>query len=98
MAAQQQQRVAQAVAVAASVNKMNSNAAAIAAANALKNRGRPQTVTKASPTGTVLRTNQFRPNMNTSGMMLPNNYQLAAATLAANSQLLQQVHTNLTSF
>lgn len=45
----------------------------------MRGRGRPQTITKPSPTGTVLRTNQqpLRPQI--PGMVLPNNFQLGAA-------------------
>lgn len=51
------------------------------AANAamMRGRGRPQTITKPSATGTVLRNNQqpLRPQI--PGMVLPNNFQLGAA-------------------
>ncbi|XP_037050825.1 uncharacterized protein LOC119084836 isoform X2 [Bradysia coprophila] len=45
----------------------------------MRGRGRPQTVTKPSPAGNVLRTNQqpLRPQI--PGMVLPNNFQLGAA-------------------
>lgn len=89
MAAQQQQRLA--AAASANVNNASRNKAAIAAFNAMRNRGRPNTVTKNTPGGTVLQNSQYNKSMN-AGMMLSNNYQMAAAQLAAaNSQLLQQV-------
>lgn len=51
-----------------------------AAANAamMRGRGRPQTVTKPSPGGTVLRTNQqpMRGQQMPGGMVLPTNFQL----------------------
>lgn len=43
---------------------------------AIRSRGRPQTVTKPSPTGTVLRTNQTMPPQMAGGMILPTNFQM----------------------
>lgn len=55
---------------------------AAAAANAamMRGRGRPQTVTKTSPSGTVLRNNQtpMRGQQMPGGMILPNNFQLSS--------------------
>ena len=90
MAAQQQQRLA--AAASANVNNASRNKAAIAAFNAMRNRGRPNTVTKNTPGGTVLQNSPYNKSQMNTGMMLSNNYQMAAAQLAAaNSQLLQQV-------
>lgn len=44
-----------------------------------RSRGRPQTITKPSPTGTVLRTNQPMAPQLTTGLVLPNNFQMANA-------------------
>lgn len=45
--------------------------------NVIKNRGRPQTITKPSPGGTVLRTNQAMPSqMPAGGIFLPNNFSI----------------------
>lgn len=54
----------------------------------MRGRGRPQTITKITPGGTVLRTGQqsMRAQLPT-GMVLPNNYQLA--TTASGGQFLQ---------
>jgi len=92
MAAQQQQRVAQANAVAANISSLNqrNNAAVLAAA--MKSRGRQQqsSNSKAQSNANLLRNNQTFKNFNAN--MLSSNYQLAAATLAAaNTQFLQQV-------
>lgn len=88
MAAQQQQRVAQANAVAANISALQRNNTAINQAN-IKGRQRTQNVPKPQINNNAMRNNQFK-NFNTS--MLSNNYQLAAATLAAaNTQFLQQV-------
>lgn len=59
---------------AANIIQRQNTAAATAAM--MRGRGRPQTVTKTSPAGTVLRTNptQIRPQI--PGMILPNNFQL----------------------
>lgn len=72
--------------MAAQAQRTASNQAAIqrqtaAAANAamMRGRGRPQTVTKPSPAGTVLRTNQqpMRGQQQMpGGMVLPTNFQL----------------------
>lgn len=87
MAAQQQQRVAQASAVAANISSLQRNNTAVMAA-AMK-RGRQQNMSKTQNNSNALRNDQFKSfNAN----MLSNNYQLAAATLAAaNTQFLQQV-------
>lgn len=83
MAAQQQQRVAQAANLAAA-NLQRNNTAVMAAA---MKRGRQQNVAKQQ--NNSLRNDQFK---NFNANMLSNNYQLAAATLAAaNTQFLQQV-------
>lgn len=52
--------------------------AAAAQAALMRGRGRPQTVTKTSPAGTVLRTNQtpMRGQQMPGGMILPTNFQL----------------------
>lgn len=88
MAAQQQQRVAQANAVAAAnISSLQRNNTAVMAA-AMK-RGRQQNVSKQQNNSNSLRNDQFK---NFNANMLSNNYQLAAATLAAaNTQFLQQV-------
>lgn len=87
MAAQQQQRVAQANALSANINSLQRNNTAVMAA-AMK-RGRQQNVSKPQANANALRNNTFK-NFNSS--LLSNNYQLAAATLAAaNTQFLQQV-------
>jgi hypothetical protein len=87
MAAQQQQRVAQANALSANINSLQRNNTAVMAA-AMK-RGRQQNVNKPQTNANALRNNTFK-NFNSS--ILSNNYQLAAATLAAaNTQFLQQV-------
>jgi hypothetical protein len=87
MAAQQQQRVAQANAVAANINSLQRNNTAVMSA-AMK-RGRGQNVSKPQQNSNSLRNNQFK---NFNANMLSSNYQLAAATLAAaNTQFLQQV-------
>lgn len=87
MAAQQQQRVAQANAVAANISSLQRNNTAVMAA-AMK-RGRQQNVTKQQNNSNSLRNDQFK---NFNANILSNNYQLAAATLAAaNTQFLQQV-------
>lgn len=91
MAAQQQQRAAQ-NAVAANISSLQRNNTTLSATN-MKNRSRIQPVSKQQPqlSANAIRnaTNQFK-NFNQS--MLSNNYQLAAATLAAaNTQFLQQV-------
>lgn len=87
MAAQQQQRVAQANALSANINSLQRNNTAVMAA-AMK-RGRQQNVSKPQQNANALRNNTFK-NFNSS--LLSNNYQLAAATLAAaNTQFLQQV-------
>lgn len=87
MAAQQQQRVAQANAVAANISSLQRNNTAVMAA-AMK-RGRQQNVTKQQNNSNALRNDQFK---NFNANILSNNYQLAAATLAAaNTQFLQQV-------
>lgn len=87
MAAQQQQRVAQANAVAANISSLQRNNTAVMAA-AMK-RGRQQNVPKQQVNSNSLRNNQFK---NFNANMLSSNYQLAAATLAAaNTQFLQQV-------
>jgi hypothetical protein len=87
MAAQQQQRVAQANALSANINSLQRNNTAVMAA-AMK-RGRQQNVSKPQSNANALRNNSFK-NFNSS--LLSNNYQLAAATLAAaNTQFLQQV-------
>lgn len=84
MAAQQQQRVAQAANLAAA-NLQRNNTAVIAAA---MKRGRQQNVSNKQQNNS-LRNDQFK---NFNANMLSNNYQLAAATLAAaNTQFLQQV-------
>lgn len=91
MAAQQQQRVAQANALSANINSLQRNNTAVMAA-AMK-RGRQQNVTKPQSNANALRNNTFK-NFNSS--LLSNNYQLAAATLAAaNTQFLQQVVVSL---
>jgi hypothetical protein len=89
MAAQQQQRVAQANAVAANISALQRNNTSINNAN-MKGRQRAQNIPKQPQLNTnAMRNNQFK-NFNSS--MLSNNYQLAAATLAAaNTQFLQQV-------
>lgn len=89
MAAQQQQRAAQASALSANISSLQRNNALTAAS--LKNRSRVQQLPKpqANSNSSLRNTNQFK-NFNPS--MLSNNYQLAAATLAAaNTQFLQQV-------
>lgn len=86
MAAQQQQRAAQA-AVQANINSLQRNNTAVMAA-AMK-RGRQQNVSKPQNNSNSLRNDQFK---NFNANMLSSNYQLAAATLAAaNTQFLQQV-------
>lgn len=45
----------------------------------MRGRGRPQTITKPSPTGTVLKNNQQSLRPQIPGMVLPNNFQLGAA-------------------
>lgn len=98
MAAHQQQRAAQANAVAANISSLQRNNTTLSAAtNMNKNRSRIQPIQKQQPqlNANAIRnaTNQFK-NFNTS--MLSNNYQLAAATLAAaNTQFLQQVVVSL---
>lgn len=87
MAAQQQQRVAQANAVAANISSLQRNNTAVM--NASLKRGRHQNVSKQLGNSNSLRNDQFK---NFNANMLSNNYQLAAATLAAaNTQFLQQV-------
>jgi hypothetical protein len=87
MAAQQQQRVAQANALSANINSLQRNNTAVMAA--VMKRGRQQNVNKPQSNANALRNNSFK-NFNSS--LLSNNYQLAAATLAAaNTQFLQQV-------
>lgn len=87
MAAQQQQRVAQANALTANMNSLQRNNTSVMAA-AMK-RGRQQNTSKPQQNANSLRNNTFK-NFNSS--LLSNNYQLAAATLAAaNTQFLQQV-------
>lgn len=82
MAAQQQQRVAQAANLAAANLQRNNTVMA-----ASMKRGRQQNVSKQQINS--LRNDQFK---NFNANMLSNNYQLAAATLAAaNTQFLQQV-------
>ncbi|CRL02924.1 CLUMA_CG015758, isoform B [Clunio marinus] len=90
MALQQQQRVAQANAVAANINSLQRNNTAVMAAAAMK-RGRQQNVTKQQRnTNPIRNSDQNYSKMNAS--LLQSNYQLAAATLAAaNTQFLQQV-------
>lgn len=90
MAAQQQQRAAQASALSANISSLQRNNAALSAAANMKNRSRmPQLPTKTPVNNSMRNTNQYK-NFNPS--MLSNNYQLAAATLAAaNTQFLQQV-------
>lgn len=90
MAAQQQQRAAQASALSANISSMQRNNAALSAAN-MKNRSRIQQLPKnaLNANNSLRNANQYK-NFNQS--MLSNNYQLAAATLAAaNTQFLQQV-------
>lgn len=90
MAAQQQQRAAQA-AVQANINSLQRNNTAVMAA-AMK-RGR-QNVSKPQNNSNSLRNDQFK---NFNANMLSSNYQLAAATLAAaNTQFLQQVVVSFT--
>lgn len=87
MAAQQQARVAQASAVAANISSLQRNNTQIMAA-AMK-RGRQSNVSKNQNNSNSLRNDQFK---NFNANLLSNNYQLAAATLAAaNTQFLQQV-------
>jgi hypothetical protein len=91
MAAQQQQRAAQASALSANISSLQRNNAALSAAASMKNRGRVQQLQKpqSNSNNSLRNANQFK-NFNPS--MLSNNYQLAAATLAAaNTQFLQQV-------
>lgn len=91
MAAQQQQRAAQASALSANISSLQRNNAALSAAASMKNRSRIQQLPKqqANANSSLRNSNQFK-NFNPS--MLSNNYQLAAATLAAaNTQFLQQV-------
>lgn len=91
MAAQQQQRAAQASALSANISSLQRNNAALSAAANMKNRSRIQQLPKsqANTNNSLRNANQFK-NFNQS--MLSNNYQLAAATLAAaNTQFLQQV-------
>lgn len=90
MAAQQQQRAAQANAVAANISALQRNNTSINNSNNLKGRQRvAQNIPKPQMNTNTMRNNQFK-NFNQS--MLSNNYQLAAATLAAaNTQFLQQV-------
>ncbi|CAH1712340.1 unnamed protein product [Chironomus riparius] len=89
MAAQQQQRAAQANAVAANISALQRNNTSINSTN-MKGRQRVgQNIQKPQLNANSMRNNQFK-NFNPS--MLSNNYQLAAATLAAaNTQFLQQV-------
>lgn len=89
MAAQQQQRAAQANAVAANISALQRNNTSINSTN-MKGRQRVgQNIQKPQLNTNTMRNNQFK-NFNPS--MLSNNYQLAAATLAAaNTQFLQQV-------
>jgi hypothetical protein len=87
MAAQQQQRVAQANVVAANINSLQRNNTAVMAAS--MKRGRQSNVSKPQNNSNSLRNDQFK---NFNANMLSSNYQLAAATLAAaNTQFLQQV-------
>lgn len=89
MAAQQQQRAAQANAVAANINALQRNNTTLSNANAKGRQRVAQNVQKPQINNAAMRNNQFK-NFNPS--MLSNNYQLAAATLAAaNTQFLQQV-------
>jgi hypothetical protein len=90
MAAQQQQRAAQANAVAANISALQRNNTSLNNANAKgRQRGVAQNIPKPQLNSNAMRNNQFK-NFNPS--MLSNNYQLAAATLAAaNTQFLQQV-------
>lgn len=61
------------------------------AMNAAKNRGRPQTITKPSPAGTVLRTNQAIPaQISPGGMVLPNNFAMNNA-----AQYIQVIRDSL---
>ena len=89
MAAQQQQRAAQANAVAANISALQRNNTSINSTN-MKGRQRvAQNIPKPQINANTMRNNQFK-NFNPN--MLSNNYQLAAATLAAaNTQFLQQV-------
>lgn len=99
MAAQQQQRAAQASAVAANISSLQRNNTTLSAATNMKNRSRIQGLQKQPQlNANAIRnaTNQFK-NFNQS--MLSNNYQLAAATLAAaNTQFLQQVVVSFAYF
>lgn len=72
-----QAMAAQAQRAASGAAMQRQNAAVNAAL--MRGRGRPQTVTKPSPAGNVVRTNQqpLRPQI--PGMVLPNNFQLGAA-------------------
>ncbi|KAJ6643900.1 MOG interacting and ectopic P-granules protein 1, partial [Pseudolycoriella hygida] len=65
---------AQRAASGAAMQRQNAVNAAL-----MRGRGRPQTITKPTPTGTILRTNQqpIRPQIG--GMVLPNNFQLGTA-------------------
>ena len=66
---------AQRAASAAALQRQNAVNAAM-----MRGRGRPQTVTKTSPGGTILRNNQSplsRPQV--SGMMMSNNFQMGAS-------------------
>lgn len=89
MQAQQAQRNAQASAMAANISSLQRNNTAIMASAMKGNRGRQQNINKNQNNSNSLRNDQFK---NFNANMLSNNYQLAAATLAAaNTQFLQQV-------
>jgi hypothetical protein len=99
MAAQQQQRVAQANAVAANISALQrNNTTSITNASALKGRSRTQNIQKQPQVNTnAFKNNQQYKNFNSN--LLSSNYQLAAATLAAaNTQFLQQVVVSFTKF
>lgn len=82
---------AQRAASAAALQRQNAVNAAM-----MRGRGRPQTITKTSPVGTVLRTNQSpinRPQM-PGGMVLPNNFQLnnSGQFIQVNINILKLIH------
>ncbi|GAB0099176.1 MOG interacting and ectopic P-granules protein 1 [Sergentomyia squamirostris] len=87
MTAQQQQRVL----TAASMPRLSINPV-----NAMRGRGRPQSVTNKTPVGTVLRGNNtaMRPIMPTGNFLGGNNFPMATAQ---NASMMQQVSSSLST-